>query len=97
MTVSLPSATASAHAPGPRATALICAALLAVFATLALLSSRSKSPTYDEPLHALAAYQLRERRFGAVDAGSANHRLDWWIFCARKTHHKSQWRGGAEA
>ncbi len=28
-----------------------------------------------EFLHALAAYQLRERRFGAVDAGSANHRL----------------------
>jgi len=28
-----------------------------------------------EFLHALAAYQRRERRFGAVDAGSANHRL----------------------
>ena len=28
-----------------------------------------------EFLHALAAYQLRERRFGAVDTGAANHRL----------------------
>lgn len=28
-----------------------------------------------EFLRALAAYQLRERRFGAIDAGSANHRL----------------------
>ena len=33
-----------------------CAALLTVFAALALLSSRSKSPTYDEPLHALGAW-----------------------------------------
>jgi undecaprenyl diphosphate synthase len=28
-----------------------------------------------EFLQALAAYQLRERRFGAVDAGPSNHRL----------------------
>ena len=28
-----------------------------------------------EFLHALAAYQLRERRFGALENGAANHRL----------------------
>ncbi len=33
-----------------------CAALLALFATLSWLAVRTKSPTADEPLHAVAAY-----------------------------------------
>src|SRR5437773_2179163 len=56
-----------AHVPRPRATALICAALLALFATLAFFSSRSKSPTFDEPLHALAAHQQVYDRDFRVD------------------------------
>src|SRR4051812_32801643 len=35
----------------------ICAALLAIFAGLSWTAVRSKSPTYDEPLHALGAWQ----------------------------------------
>src|SRR5688572_20584680 len=45
--------------PAPRRgnaklTAMVVAALLAVYATLALAAAHSKSPTYDEPLHALS-------------------------------------------
>src|SRR5215211_7137374 len=40
----------------PRATLMVCAALLAIFAGLSWTATRSKSPTYDEPLHALGAW-----------------------------------------
>ena len=41
-----------------------CAALLAVFAFVAWLAVSSKSPTYDEPLHAVGAWlHLHERDF----------------------------------
>lgn len=42
----------------------ICLALLVLFAALAYLAVRTKSPTYDEPLHAASAWQaLREHDF----------------------------------
>jgi hypothetical protein len=40
----------------PARTALICGALLIVFYLLALSAVRTKSPTMDEPLHALGSY-----------------------------------------
>jgi hypothetical protein len=38
------------------ATLVVCALLLAVFATLAWVAVDAKSPTYDEPLHAVGAW-----------------------------------------
>src|SRR6185295_9482662 len=45
-----------ARAPAALRTTVVCATLLGSFAALALFSSRAKSPTYDEPLHVLAAH-----------------------------------------
>ena len=45
-----------ARSPAALRTTVVCATLLVTFAALALFSSRSKSPTYDEPLHVLAAH-----------------------------------------
>ena len=50
----------------PRATAIACAVLLTLFATLAWLAASTKSATYDEVLHAPAAYShLRHFDFRA--------------------------------
>src|SRR5438552_8218981 len=47
-----------------RRTCLICAGLLVLFAAQSFLAVRTKSPTYDEPLHAAAAWMsLREGDF----------------------------------
>src|SRR5438034_10281015 len=46
----------TARVVNPLRTALVCSLLLALFAALAWGAVRGKSPTYDEPLHVLAAW-----------------------------------------
>src|SRR5689334_5102210 len=49
---------------GGKLTALIVAGLLALYAFLAMTAAVSKSPTYDEPLHAVSAWlQIHESDF----------------------------------
>jgi 4-amino-4-deoxy-L-arabinose transferase-like glycosyltransferase len=59
-----PNRGAARPGPGQWTTGLLCAALLVLFGLLAYFAVLSKSPTYDEPLHTLAAYlQTREGDF----------------------------------
>src|SRR5438094_421225 len=41
---------------GGVATAIVCALLLLTFTSLAWMAARAKSPTYDEPLHAVGGW-----------------------------------------
>src|SRR3954452_24063727 len=49
-------------------TSIVCALLLAVYAVLASVAVAGKSPTYDEPLHVLAAWLQIHRADFRVDA-----------------------------
>jgi len=50
--------------PSPRLTAIFCAAALLVFALLGWSAAQTKSPTFDEPLHAVAGWMhLHESNF----------------------------------
>jgi hypothetical protein len=63
--------------PSARITAILCAAALLLFALLAYFAAATKSPTYDEPLHAVAGWlHLHDRSF-VIDPEDPPLFKDW--------------------